>query len=344
MTCTDFKNEVLNLFEKDFYIGKTPDYYNSALKISNSLNSLIRRSPRRLTISKSISIDINNRICECIGLYYQGDFVNSYKVFENFLTLRFRRLNLFEIKPISMRDSFFRIRKGSNFKKRSDIFHVPLTFRTKIKGQRFSINGVPSLYLSNSIYTTWEEFNRPNLDDISFSRFQVSRPMDLLNLSISKLKDNFLAISNIDEAIQNVSYLLFVYLCSIKVKNPEDSFRPEYILPQYVLRWARSNNYDGVFYDSTKVHSESKGKFYNLVIPVRKWNKDDKYCQELRKLFELTSPSQLNNRILAVSSSGTSSSISKIYSQELKLPFPFIDSIFDKIENYLYSEPASFLV
>lgn len=44
-----------------------------------------------------------------------------------------------------------------------DMFHVPFEKRHLIPTSRFSLPGLPCLYLANSIYTCWEELDRPNL-------------------------------------------------------------------------------------------------------------------------------------------------------------------------------------
>ena len=56
---------------------------------------------------------------------------------------------------------------------RKDMFHVPFEKRRLVQNQRYSIAGLPCLYLGSSIWICWEELGRPSLDSLSISRFQV---------------------------------------------------------------------------------------------------------------------------------------------------------------------------
>jgi len=47
---------------------------------------------------------------------------------------------------------------------RKDIFHVPFQNRHRVGNQRYSIAGLPCLYLGSSIWICWEELNRPELN------------------------------------------------------------------------------------------------------------------------------------------------------------------------------------
>ena len=61
------------------------------------------------------------------------------------------------------RPGFFRARKISRLTRptRRDLFHVPFEEREKLASQRYSIPGVPCLYLGSSAYVCWEELGRP---------------------------------------------------------------------------------------------------------------------------------------------------------------------------------------
>lgn len=49
--------------------------------------------------------------------------------------------------------------------------------------------------------------------------------------------------------------------CSIKVKHREDSFKPEYIVPQLLLQWIRNNQeIDGIRFSSTHIVSPPKNQ------------------------------------------------------------------------------------
>jgi hypothetical protein len=52
---------------------------------------------------------------------------------------------------------------------REEMFHVPFELRHKIAPQRYSIPGLPSLYLGGSLYTCWVEMRQPVFADLPAS-------------------------------------------------------------------------------------------------------------------------------------------------------------------------------
>ena len=79
--------------------------------------------------------------------------------------------------------------------------------------------------------------------------------------------------------------------CSIQVNDYTDNFKPEYIIPQFLLQWARDNKeIDGIRYSSTHIERNSlKGHsgLSNLVLPVKE-NKEKGFCNELTSTFNTT--------------------------------------------------------
>ena len=51
--------------------------------------------------------------------------------------------------------SFFKSRVGDNIFNRKDMLHIPFNKRELVKTQRFSISGVPCLYLGATSYVCW---------------------------------------------------------------------------------------------------------------------------------------------------------------------------------------------
>ena len=82
-----------------------------------------------------------------------------------------------------------------------------------------------------------------------------------------------------------------IFACSIKVRNNDAIFKPEYIIPQLLLQWVRSNgDIDGIRYWSTLVKQlpkRFKGEYFNLVLPIKE-SKDEGLCSELCRKFEST--------------------------------------------------------
>lgn len=95
----------------------------------------------------------------------------------------------------------------------------------------------------------------------------------------------------------------FVLASSVKVREYEDAYKPEYIIPQLLLQWVRERHeVDGIAYQTTNIDyrtSLSEGRFTNFVLPVKE-NKIRGLCDILKGKFEITNVisdqlSQLNS-------------------------------------------------
>lgn len=189
---------------------------------------------------------------------------------------------------------------------RKELFHIPFESKRLIKTQRYSTPGYPCLYLARSIYGCWEKMHRPSINSTLVSLFKARE--DYAN-------DNNLQFNLVDLRIPSVtrfkdyehfyiSFLPVIIACTIPVVNQDNVFKPEYILPQFILEWVIEDGKDdnkigenllGVTYTSAFYNEEF---FYldfewdNLAIPVQTTNKTG-HCSILSKLFELTKPNML---------------------------------------------------
>jgi hypothetical protein len=191
------------------------------------------------------------------------------------------------------------------------MFHIPYNERKSVTNQRYSINGMPCLYLGISSYVCWEELGRPNLDTFWVSRFEViNKELKILNLSYTTQYVISLEIKNNKHGFNDlVDYILCWIIqccCSITVKNKKRSFKEEYIIPQLIMQNLRSLSIDGIMYFSTKgdyAKFRNECIMKNLAFPADDYNIFDsdkkfdknKYEQyllskKLKKSFKLTEP------------------------------------------------------
>jgi len=229
-------------------------------------------------------------IIKTIEVYYDGQPAQAYEIFVKTMDNRIKSFaTLQTLKDFKAGESFYRIRtKEENYPLRpSEMFHIPFHLRGKVTTQRYSIPGFPSLYLAKSLYVAWEELKRPNLDKFQAVRLESTETLRCLDLLRPKLQR-----STMDKAAYR--YLMIwplIAACSIKVANPEDSFKPEYILPQLLLQWVRNTgNIDGIMYASTNISLKprtSLKNLYNVVLPVKD-NNEDGLCTQLSYKFEMT--------------------------------------------------------
>jgi hypothetical protein len=160
---------------------------------------------------------------------------------------------------------------------RSRVFHVPYTLRSKIATSRYSIAGVPSLYLGTSLELCNEEINyNPHEQFALAAKFKLVReeinsnthikvidlaikPQDFIgeNPEINNyyrldstqknhysttdrgrtIKPNILK----DQAVRNayIRWYPLIAACSYIRANKKDPFAAEYIIPQLLMQWIR---------------------------------------------------------------------------------------------------------
>lgn len=199
----------------------------------------------------------------------------------------------------------YRIRVGDGFHfSKEELFHIPFQKRHLVTPQRYSIPGVPCLYLGASLYVCWEELGRPDVDRIHMVRFRPKsgatikvlnfgyRPA-LVAAMLDRNRDKMIIESNPSNlAIAHAAFWPLIAACSVRVKFRSAPFKPEYIIPQLVLQWIQSNSsYDGVRYFSTHVGEYLNDPFAssNFAFPVKKIEESG-YCPVLRDKFEFTEP------------------------------------------------------
>ena len=198
--------------------------------------------------------------------------------------------------------------KGSNFyrmrvfeDKRSrdikELFHIPFSKQGKVKTQRYSMPGLPCLYLGKSLYGCWEELNRPPLYSCMFSKLTNTDTIKLWDFRIPQ------EIENSEKLSHFLTIVPLIIACSIKSANIEDDYKPEYIVPQIMLEilscgdeinkinGKKPHNIVGIKYRSVLANNEfdfSASKCDNIVIPAIR--NDREYDDRLCELFRITKP------------------------------------------------------
>jgi len=180
---------------------------------------------------------------------------------------------------------------------RADLFHVPFESRHKVTTKRYSISGLPSLYLGGSLWVCWEEMQRPDFHTIQLARFRYSQPVTLLDFGF---RPRVIALlrktgSNLFDDAWISGYLTcwpLLAACSVRVLHPGMPFVPEYIVPQLLLQYLRNETeLDGLRYFSTHVdqYEASPWAAMNYVFPVQEQAASG-YCPKLRDKLVLSTP------------------------------------------------------
>ncbi len=212
---------------------------------------------------------------------YKGDLYNSSDLLYNLLLGRMNKLYQYLVEPYInyfdfevLKDKiFYRMRDEGSGNEVTDCSHVPFNLRKKIDSNRFSLQGLPCLYLADSKETADKELGSLNNERCRWvSEFVLKRPIYLFDLRFQSVPSN--------KQMDDYDYLklLITYpirlLCSLKVKDDSDSFHEEYYIPQllshlilvYLKEHPNVELYhgtEGILFDSTKNEGGC-----NLIIPA----------------------------------------------------------------------------
>jgi hypothetical protein len=184
------------------------------------------------------------------------------------------------------------------------VFHIPFELRHKVQSQRYSVPGLPCLYLGGSLYTCWAEMGRPGFHELFASAFWLredqkvrlvdlsQRPNRLVRrlTSSGELQDD----GDHDSLLCHLTLWPLAALCSIIVKHRDSFFKSEYIIPQILLQWITAERaFDGICYSSTHVSAlaplDRPKVVCNFVFPAQQKRPDGR-CSFLRQLFKMTEP------------------------------------------------------
>lgn len=215
---------------------------------------------------------------------------NSQKAYEgicNFINDEKGNIN-FPIYTLNKKNPLIRLRYSeSDLLCRKDIFHIPFTQRHNISQQRYSITGVPCLYLSGCAFTAWLELNKPNFSNLWCAGFRAKTDIKVLDLAVRL--DSIIKESDFTGRL--IFYPL-VIATSFVAKYPKSPFKEEYIISNILLQ-AIINNTDlnGIRYFSTKI-SNYKNEYAwmatNIVLPAKSESGD--YDKTLISSLLLTFP------------------------------------------------------
>jgi hypothetical protein len=281
---------------EEFLSDVFDDYLNELLKFEGALK-------RELKTKIPFIEDQITKIKASLSQYLKGFPAASYKELSAALSLLLVEdyLPIQKTEPSSFNSPFYRIRSSNNKTlKREELFHIPFEIREKVSTQRYSIPGLPCLYLADSVFVCWEELGRPDINSFHVSRVDLSQSklkFLYFNTSTNDLRKQCFSNKNKDGKLLNLLVPFLCYwpiltACSLIVKKPDEVFKPEYIVPQLLLQWVLSEQeVDGVIYKSNriKVSNHNLGTFRNVVIPVKKIQFNG-FCSELKSKIKLTNP------------------------------------------------------
>lgn len=189
------------------------------------------------------------------------------------------------------------------------MFHTPLNEREKVAAQRYSASGYPCLYLGINVYSCWAELQPVAFNDLMFSGFKVERGFKLFDLRFPTRNDYVY-----DKLSDLLLRLPLIIACFFVVRKPNESFKPEYIIPQLLTEIVISKNCKSMEKDGRAISELIWGIIYtsthcsemfgfdrhiqqNIALPVIEAVKEkdcmEQYCNVLASLFSISQPTCL---------------------------------------------------
>ncbi|WP_438336298.1 hypothetical protein [Klebsiella pneumoniae] len=222
----------------------------------------------------------------------------------------------------------FRVRRSDNvLKERKELFHIPFENRHLVGAMRFSVSGLPCLYLGSSIFVCWQEMGKPDFDKLYISSFKTdeqSPDLMILDLGYSLTSavrttpmdyfflweeedlefeeedgenENNSKIPLLNKIVSKLVAWPLVLACNYSKTYINANFHKEYIIPNLLMQWISSNrnkNISGISYRSTKIlNQKNKGIGLNIIIPPKMENIPPDFvghCPILKETFTMTNP------------------------------------------------------
>lgn len=177
---------------------------------------------------------------------------------------------------------------------KDEMFHIPYDMRYLVGNQRFSLSGLPCLYLGGSSYICWEELGRKDLSTSNFCGFSLQEEVNMFDMLLPVTITNELQLKRI----------VLILACSLAA-NRDHLFKPEYIMPQCILhsliyrafyshslfcvRFFSSHllNGDADYFPFDYTQEGALSRYVNYVFPAAS-SKVEGYSDELRSVFNQT--------------------------------------------------------
>ena len=252
------------------------------------INLLIEKNSH---LNKSIIEEVENScstISKCITLYHNGHAGRSYNELENILN---DISNDEYLKLLKSNSHLYRMRVSpETIYDSNEIFHIPFNKRHLVESRRYSIAGLPCLYLGSSHFICWYELNKPNFNNLYSSSFKSTE--DLVFLDLTRDINYIKKCSQIYDIIHLLKFYPMTLACNFSTKYQNAKFNDEYIIPNLLLQWVlETESINGIKFLSVKYcNNKHRKKLHNYVIPPKIMD-NGKYCSHLYTYFKVTKPS-----------------------------------------------------
>ncbi len=248
-----------------FVVERDEQYYS---ELNKKFRSVINSAKEAGADEESIKIleKYSTKIKEAIRAYYNGRISTSHNIVKNLVlkcsddSLAVSRLDDSYAFPGTRGTEIqlFRARLSDEVHtfEAKEMLHLPLSLRGKTGNYRFSIPGIPSLYLGNSSYACWIELGRPAEHRFNVSPVVLDGTQKIFNLAV--MTRSLFYLNELEEKRVHcwLKLLMLMIATSYTVKEPDRTFKSEYIVSQSIMLACKELGYDGVAYFSKRVSDE----------------------------------------------------------------------------------------
>ena len=261
-----YSDEISNIADDEFHINPDDVYFNGMFT-KNRLSNLVNRI-----------IEAHLKILQYC---YKGDLFSASKLLYQLLLCQNSKLKQYLVEPyinyldskVFTKEIFYRMRDEDKDKLVDNCSHVPYNLRGSIDSNRFSLQGLPCLYLANTKETANKELRSMEEGKQRWvSEFAPTRDFALTDLRFKQveLQPNM----SIYDAFKLLITFPIRLLCSMKVKDEKARFHEEYYFPQllshlilvYLKEHPNEKLYcgtEGIMFDSTQNRTG-----YNIILPA----------------------------------------------------------------------------
>lgn len=306
------------LNKEEFYtpieIDSDNKYYSDLKNKYKEILKIIKLNDKYNLIVKEIE-KIQKNILEAIQDYYSGDLEKSIKSISTIIKelecneyvvntvkenmafsdyMSFKKVCLNSKEYLKEDVYFFKARLCDDEKnfKFNEMLHIPFNNRGKVSTQRFSIPGLPSIYLGRSVYICWIELGKPADNTFNVSCVKLENDIKLFSIAtnIEKINRYLSGINDSEEYDLNVKELIKTHLkvwmlsiaTSYNIKEKNRNFRSEYIISQLMMLYLKNRNIDGIAYYSKRIPEQS-GALKDLGVNVVLFSKYEKPKKDKEK-------------------------------------------------------------
>ena len=248
------------------------------------------------------------------------------------------------------RVNFFRARCNDRITdyNHKEMLHIPFNQRSKVGSARFSIPGLPCLYLGNTSYVCWLELGKPAVHQFNVSPVLLDNSQQIFNLTINIYTIlDYIEVEGCNEEhyLELLKLLILGMATSFKVEEKNRTFKSEYMISQMIMLSCMKKGISGIAYYSKQVDNDlfARNVAVNLALFAKYEGEDElsKICNHLEiadsfnysMYKQLLPPQKYRRARLRVDDAYGIKNIGNFARQ-----YPYRETVFYEFDQYLWAE------